>query len=213
MCCCPEFYAFIYTSTLGGAVSVSQELEALRGSGTFTSPQSSVTHDRKESSLCLSVHRASVPSCNSINMESDLICFLSLSWRGGRAVLWGPRHWSYQEAGGSRGLLSHFVWLTYPLLREEEGFGKKERRGRRGERREKDSWRETRMPFGGFWWALRNQNQYFLLLASLAVQSVGNEMFCFFVNVLLSRFLFVYLFINYPNPQRIWGGLPQKQKP
>lgn len=35
MRCCPEFYTFVYTSTLGGTVTASQELEALRGSGTF----------------------------------------------------------------------------------------------------------------------------------------------------------------------------------
>lgn len=67
MCCCPECYTFIYTSTLGAIVTASQELEALRGSGTFMPPQSSVTHDSSQSQ-----HSSS----NSINMESDLICFL-----------------------------------------------------------------------------------------------------------------------------------------
>lgn len=49
MCRCPEFYTFVYTSTLGGTVTASQELEALRGSGTFMSPQSSVIHDHWQS--------------------------------------------------------------------------------------------------------------------------------------------------------------------
>lgn len=101
--------------------------------------------------------------------------------------------------GWFRGLLSHIVWLIYPLLREEEGFGKKEERGEKrvcGGRASKEGWKETRRWLaGGFWWTRRNQNQYFLLLDSVAIQSVGNEMFCFCVSVFLSRLLFIYLLI------------------
>lgn len=84
MCCCPEFYTFIYTSTVGGTVTASQEIEALRGSETFMSPQSSVIHECWQSQhplLTLHQHR-------------KWPHLLSLFWWGGRAVLWGPWRWS-----------------------------------------------------------------------------------------------------------------------
>lgn len=142
----PEFYLFIYMSTLGVTVIANQELGVLRGLGTFMSPHSSVTLDRRGSSLWSGSSENQHSACHCVNLESDPICFYlfanprnSSSMRPVTLKLQG----GWEDLGGYWVILRDSFALSWG---RKKCLGKKKRgeRKERGRRVGKDGRRETR---------------------------------------------------------------------